>query len=119
MLLMGAVFQCLGPALTISAALAHRDPFVLPLEHKEEADDARRRFAGDSRSDHIALLKAFEGWQAAKREGRERNYCWENFLSVSTLQMMEDMRRQFLDLLSDIGFIDKSRGPQVSFLVYA
>jgi ATP-dependent RNA helicase DHX36 len=118
MLLMGAVFQCLGPALTISAALAHRDPFVLPLEHKEEADDARRRFAGDSRSDHIALLKAFEGWQAAKREGRERNYCWENFLSVSTLQMMEDMRRQFLDLLSDIGFIDKSRGPQ-SFNQYS
>jgi hypothetical protein len=29
------------------------------------------------------------------------------------------MRRQFLDLLSDIGFIDKSQGPQVSFLVYA
>ncbi|CAK9217506.1 unnamed protein product [Sphagnum jensenii] len=118
MLLMGAVFQCLGPALTISAALAHRDPFVLPLEHKEEADDARRRFAGDSRSDHLALLKAFEGWQAAKRAGRERNYCWENFLSVSTLQMMEDMRRQFLDLLSDIGFIDKSQGPQ-SFNQYS
>lgn len=48
MLLMGAVFQCLGPALTIAAGLAHRDPFVLPLEHKEEADEARRHFAGDS-----------------------------------------------------------------------
>lgn len=48
MLLMGAVFQCLGPALTIAAALAHRDPFVLPIERKEEADEARRLFAGDS-----------------------------------------------------------------------
>ncbi|KAG0570050.1 hypothetical protein KC19_6G135700 [Ceratodon purpureus] len=113
MLLMGAVFQCLGPALTIAAGLAHRDPFVLPLEHKEEADEARRHFAGESRSDHIALLKAFESWQEAKRAGRERNFCWENYLSSNTLQMMDDMRRQFQDLLSDIGFLDKSRGPQI------
>lgn len=65
------------------------------------------------RSDHVALLKAFEGWQEAKRAGRERNFCWENFLSSNTLQMMDDMRRQFQDLLSDIGFFDKSKGTQV------
>lgn len=47
MLLMGAVFQCLGPALTIAAALAHRDPFVLPIDRKDDADEARRHFAGD------------------------------------------------------------------------
>lgn len=64
-------------------------------------------------SDHIALLKAFESWQEAKRAGRERNFCWENYLSSNTLQMMDDMRRQFQDLLSDIGFLDKSKGPQV------
>lgn len=65
-------------------------------------------------SDHIALLKAFEGWKEAKRNGKERAFCWENFLSPVTLQMMEDMRMQFLDLLSGIGFVDKSRGPAVS-----
>ncbi|MQL71690.1 hypothetical protein Taro_003989 [Colocasia esculenta] len=48
MLLMGSVFQCLDPALTIAAALAHRDPFVLPINRKEEADAAKRSFAGDS-----------------------------------------------------------------------
>ncbi|KAM7505061.1 hypothetical protein LguiB_003965 [Lonicera macranthoides] len=110
MLLMGSIFQCLDPALTIAAALAHRDPFVLPINRKEEADDAKRAFAGDSCSDHIALLKAFEGWRDAKRGGNERSFCWESFLSPLTLQMMEDMRRQFIDLLSDIGFVDKSRG---------
>ncbi|KAG4204569.1 hypothetical protein ERO13_A04G054700v2 [Gossypium hirsutum] len=110
MLLMGAIFQCLNPALTIAAALAHRDPFVLPINRKEEADAAKRSFAGDSCSDHIALVKAFEGYKDAKRNGRERAFCWENFLSPVTLQMMEDMRNQFIDLLSDIGFVDKSRG---------
>ncbi|XP_071908513.1 DExH-box ATP-dependent RNA helicase DExH1 isoform X1 [Coffea arabica] len=110
MLLMGSIFQCLNPALTIAAALAYRDPFVLPINRKDEADAAKRSFAGDSCSDHIALLKAFEGWKAAKRNGAERAFCWENFLSMVTLQMMDDMRKQFLDLLSDIGFVDKSHG---------
>ncbi|CAA7390557.1 unnamed protein product [Spirodela intermedia] len=112
MLLMGSIFQCLDPALTIAAALAHRDPFVLPINRKEEADAAKRSFAGDSCSDHIALLKAFQAWKDAKRSGRDRAFCWENFLSPITLQMMEDMRMQFLDLLSDIGFVDKRKGPK-------
>ncbi|KAJ8754471.1 hypothetical protein K2173_005632 [Erythroxylum novogranatense] len=111
MLLMGCIFQCLNPALTIAAALAHRDPFVLPIDRKREADDAKRSFAGDSCSDHIALVKAFEGYKEAKRNRNERAFCWENFLSPVTLKMMEDMRDQFLTLLSDIGFVEKSRGP--------
>ncbi|XP_020972317.1 DExH-box ATP-dependent RNA helicase DExH1 isoform X3 [Arachis ipaensis] len=111
MLLMGSIFQCLNPALTIAAALAYRNPFVLPINRKEEADDAKRSFAGDSCSDHIALLKAFEGWKEAKRSGNEKQFCWDNFLSSVTLRLIDDMRLQFLNLLSDIGFVDKSRGP--------
>jgi len=48
MLLMGSVFQCLNPVLTIAAALAYRNPFVLPIDRKEEADAVKRSFAGDS-----------------------------------------------------------------------
>ncbi|GJN20838.1 hypothetical protein PR202_gb08264 [Eleusine coracana subsp. coracana] len=110
MLLMGSVFQCLDPVLTIAAALAYRNPFVLPIDRKEEADAVKRSFAGDSCSDHIALLKAFVAWKEAKRSGRERSFCWENFLSPMTLKMMDDMRNQFFDLLSDIGFVNKTRG---------
>lgn len=64
-------------------------------------------------SDHIALLKAFDTWKDAKRSGRARDFCWQNFLSPMTLQMMDDMRGQFLDLLSDIGFVDKAKGIKV------
>ncbi|GAB2253881.1 hypothetical protein Droror1_Dr00021690 [Drosera rotundifolia] len=113
MLLMGSIFQCLSPALTIAAALAHRNPFVLPLNKKEEADAAKRAFAGDSCSDHIALFNAFKGWKAAKRRGGDRPFCWQNYLSPMTLQMMDDMQKQFIDLLSDIGFVDRSKGLEV------
>ncbi|KAJ0876848.1 putative hydrolase [Helianthus annuus] len=115
MLLMGSIFQCVNPALTIAAALASHSPFVLPINRKEEADEAKRFFAGDSCSDHIALLKAFEGWKEAKKSGNEKSFCWENFLSVQTLKMISDMRLQFLDLLSDIGFVDKSKGANVRY----
>lgn len=64
-------------------------------------------------SDHIALLKAFEAWKDAKRSGRDRAFCWEKFLSPITLQMMDDMRNQFFDLLSDIGFVNKAKGIKV------
>ncbi|KAJ1384806.1 P-loop containing nucleoside triphosphate hydrolase [Sesbania bispinosa] len=110
MLLMGSIFQCLNPALTIAAALAYRSPFVLPISRKEEADAAKQSFAGDSCSDQIALLKAFEGWKEAKRSGNEKEFCWDNFLSPVTMRLIDDMRIQFLNLLSDIGFVDKSRG---------
>jgi ATP-dependent RNA helicase DHX36 len=32
-----------------------------------------------------------------------------------TLKMMDDMRNQFFDLLSDIGFVSKTRGVKVSY----
>ncbi|XP_074264204.1 DExH-box ATP-dependent RNA helicase DExH1 isoform X2 [Silene latifolia] len=112
MLLMGSIFQCLNPALTIAAALAYRNPFVLPIDRKEQADAAKRSFAGDSCSDHIALLKAYEGWKEARHNRTDKTFCWENFLSSQSLQMIDDMRKQFVDLLSDIGFVNKAKGPQ-------
>ncbi|CAI5507371.1 unnamed protein product [Closterium sp. Naga37s-1] len=110
MLIFGAIFNCLAPALTIAASLAYRDPFVLPLEKKELADAAKKEFSKDSRSDHITLLNAFEGWRVAKQQGLERRFCWDNFLSAPVLQMVADMRGQFLQLLSDIGFYDPRLG---------
>lgn len=47
-------------------------------------------------SDHLALVKAFNGWSAARRSGQERGYCSANFLSSSTMMMVNGMRTQLL-----------------------
>eukprot|EP00850_Spirogloea_muscicola_P021523 SM000252S09075 [mRNA] locus=s252:79854:86589:- [translate_table: standard] len=112
MLLIASLLGCLGPSLTIAAALSHREPFVLPVDRKEAADEAKRRFSLGTRSDHVALLQAYDGWMRAKRQGNERSYCWDNFLSQPALQMISTMRLQFFDLLSDIGFVDRVAGIQ-------
>ena len=99
--------QCLPSVLTIAAGMAYKDPWVMPLDKKQAADEARRRFAGESCSDHIALLTAYNEWKRMPAHVA-RDWCWRNYLSGNTLDMMRDMRRQFLQLLETIGFVDRA-----------
>ena len=59
-------------------------------------------------NDHMALLKAFEGQKDANRNGK----------SPVTLQMIEDMRMQFVDLFN-IGFVNKLMSANVSSLRFS
>ncbi|KAI2532073.1 DHX36 isoform 10, partial [Pan troglodytes] len=90
MILFGALFCCLDPVLTIAASLSFKDPFVIPLGKEKIADARRKELAKDTRSDHLTVVNAFEGWEEARRRGfrYEKDYCWEYFLSSNTLQIM-------------------------------
>ncbi len=104
MLVTAAALGCAPAAATVAAALAHRDPFLLPLTQRDAADAARRRLAGGAPSDHVALLRAHAGWRAAGRAGgaaAARAFAQRNFLSHATLGTMHAMRAQFLELLAD------------------
>ncbi|CAM6093452.1 unnamed protein product [Calypogeia fissa] len=104
MLLMGSVFRCLDPVLTIAAGLTTRDPFIMPMDKKDLATTAKLRFGREDSSDHMGLVNAYNGWQRAMYEGTAADYCWSNFLSFQTLQGMLSLRKQFCSLLSDAGF---------------
>ncbi|CAG9466338.1 unnamed protein product [Pedinophyceae sp. YPF-701] len=106
MILYAAVLRCLDPCLTVAAALSSRSPFVSPLDKREEADAAKRSFAGDQ-SDHLAVVDAFDAWEDVRRQGKgaERQFCQDNFLSMKALQGIADLRQQFRQLLLDAGFL--------------
>ncbi|ONM09236.1 DEA(D/H)-box RNA helicase family protein [Zea mays] len=115
MLIMGAVFRCIDPILTVVAGLSVRDPFLLPQEKKDVsllisaislAGTAKARFSAKDYSDHMALVRAYEGWKDAEREGSAYEYCWRNFLSSQTLQAIHSLRKQFSYILKDSGLID-------------
>ncbi|CAN6439906.1 unnamed protein product [Victoria cruziana] len=106
MLIMGAVFRCLDPILTIVAGLSMRDPFLLPQDKKELAGTAKSRFSAKDYSDHMALVRAYEGWKDADREGSAYEYCWRNFLSAQTFQAIHSLRKQFNFILKDAGLLD-------------
>ncbi|KAM8739930.1 putative ATP-dependent RNA helicase DHX57 isoform 1-T2 [Acanthopagrus schlegelii] len=106
LMLFGAIFRCLDPALTIAASLAFKSPFVSPWDKRDEANEKKQAFALAS-SDHLALLQAYKGWCCATKNGHQAGYlyCRENFLSWRGLQEIASLKRQFAELLSDIGFI--------------
>ncbi|CAL5379780.1 unnamed protein product [Camellia sinensis] len=110
MLIMGAIFSCFDPILTIVAGLSVRDPFLLPQDKKDLAGTAKSRFSAKDYSDHMALVRAYEGWKDAEREGSAYEYCWRNFLSAQTLQAIHSLRKQFSFILKGAGLLDADAG---------
>ncbi len=61
---------------------------LLCLQGKEKAADQRRRMlAGGTQSDHLMLVRAYQGWEKAQRRGDAQHYCFDNFLSQNTLKV--------------------------------
>lgn len=107
MLIFGCMLKCLDPILTIAASLSGRSPFMSPMEKREEATAARSKLAGNSKSDHMAVVLAYNGWLNAKTEGwsSENEFCSANFLSRETLLGIEASRADYLKILVDLGFL--------------
>nr|KAG5699673.1 hypothetical protein BaRGS_022071 [Batillaria attramentaria] len=80
LMLFGAIFRCLDSALTIAAALSFKSPFVSPFSKKDEADEKRKEFAVGN-SDYLTILNAYK--------------------------MLANLKQQYVELLSDIGFTHK------------
>ena len=109
LILLGVAFHVTDEALTIAAALASRSPFLSPHERRAEADASRRAFAqtDDGRSlqsDHLAVLRAYQSFDAASAGGEARYaFARERFLGIKTLQSIGSLKRQLLEALSTAG----------------
>lgn len=105
MIIMASIFSCLDPILTVAASLSFKDAFMVPLGKERLVDEAKKRFAGNTKSDHIMLVNVFSQWEEAvkKRDGNE--FCYANFLSWNTLKMLSNMRQQFAEYLHELNFI--------------
>ncbi|GAB0094943.1 putative ATP-dependent RNA helicase DHX57 [Sergentomyia squamirostris] len=106
LMLFGAIFQCVDSVLTIAACLSHKTPFVAPFSKRIEADIRKRELAVLN-SDHLTVLRAYQRWREANKRSRYSGRCFaeENFLSIPTLEMLVEIKQQFLELLVSIGFI--------------
>ena len=92
MLLLGGLFRCVQPVLSVCAALGYKSPFLCPLGKEAEANAAKRELAGDTNSDHAALVAALDGWQ------RERHrFASRHFLSANTLDYIARLRADLAD----------------------
>jgi ATP-dependent RNA helicase DHX36 len=109
MLVTGVVTKCLDPTLTAAACMSSRDPFIVPTGMRDEAQRARRAFC--ERSDHLAVLRAYQEWRAIiAEEGMDSACRWarDNFLSVQGLQTLTSLRAQLLNELTRTGLVAAS-----------
>ncbi|KAF6137404.1 hypothetical protein GIB67_036441 [Kingdonia uniflora] len=133
MLIFGAIFKCVDPILTVVAGLSVRDPFLMPFDKKDNAklnlshimheqenvlkflapfqlaESAKLQFSRQGYSDHIALIRAYNGWKDIENEKSRYEYCHTNFLSAQTLKAIDSLRKQFFFQLKGTGLIDEDQ----------
>ncbi|EPQ60243.1 P-loop containing nucleoside triphosphate hydrolase protein [Gloeophyllum trabeum ATCC 11539] len=108
MLILGTIFQCLGPVLDVAACLSCKPLFLNPMDKREEATQARIRFATGN-SDLLTDVHAYNECARLRSEGKSagaiKAFCDENFISPATIREITTLRQDFLSALSEIGFI--------------
>ncbi|KAG1828430.1 P-loop containing nucleoside triphosphate hydrolase protein [Suillus variegatus] len=111
MLVLGTVFQCLDPILTVVACLSSKPLFLNPMNNRDEATKAKLRF-GEDKSDLLTDVNAYSECMSLQSGGKShkalRHFCEENFISATTIREITSLRHDFLSSLSDLGFIPRS-----------
>ncbi|PCH34268.1 nucleoside triphosphate hydrolase protein [Wolfiporia cocos MD-104 SS10] len=114
MLVLGTIFKCLGPVLTIAACLSSKPIFLSPMDKRDEANRARSCFARGN-SDLLTDMHAYEECSRLRNEGKSqsaiKSFCEENFISPSTVRDITSFRQDFLSSLSELGFIPRDTKP--------
>ncbi len=92
--------------LIIAAGLSIQDPRERPLDQKEAAATAHRKF-NDPRSDFIALLNIWNAvhdqWEKLRTQNARRKFCRQHFLSYLRMREWQDLYSQLHDALDSLG----------------
>lgn len=92
--------------LIIAAGLSIQDPRERPLDQKDAATAAHKRFA-DARSDFLTLLNIWnavhEQWETLRTQNQRRRFCRANFLSYLRMREWQDLHAQLHSALEDLG----------------
>ena len=92
--------------LIIAAGLSIQDPRERPLDKKDAAAAAHKRFA-DPQSDFLTLLKIWDAvhdqWERLRSQGQRRKFCKAHFLSYLRMREWQDLHAQLHGALEDLG----------------
>lgn len=100
MILLSSIFSCVDPITSVAASLTFKNAFYAPLGKEKMVDRIKYEFSADTKSDHLMMSNVIEQWRNFKGRGYENNFCRDNFLSISILNQLENMKKQFSDYLA-------------------
>ncbi len=106
LLLAGRQYHCLQEILIIASALSVQDPRDRPLDKREAADTAHKRFA-DPQSDFLAYIKLWAWFREAVAHKKSNRLlaeqCRKNFLSPMRLREWYELHQQLHAQVSEMG----------------
>ncbi|XP_058987315.1 ATP-dependent DNA/RNA helicase DHX36-like [Musca domestica] len=106
MILMAALFRCLDPITSAAAGISFKSPFYTPLGLEKKVDNIKRDLAQNTKSDHLLIHNVIKSYRTACDQGRDMNFCYNNFLSKSTVSQIENMKKQFAEILRNSSFLE-------------
>lgn len=115
MIVLGVIFRCLDPMIILGAAANERSFFLHPLEQRATVDKIKKRFAGQSGSDHIMLLKAFsEARSVSARGGWDaHDFLRAQFISHGAFKNIDRTANEIVNILAETGLI-KNQNPEMT-----
>ncbi|XP_050431299.1 ATP-dependent DNA/RNA helicase DHX36 isoform X2 [Adelges cooleyi] len=105
MIILGVMFSCLSPIMTIAASLNFKDPFFCPVNKEQQCREIRKEMDEGHQSDHLMVTRAMSKFLQAKQSNRGWDFCRENFLMFNTMNMLHELKSQYARYLCDLGFI--------------
>jgi ATP-dependent helicase HrpA len=97
----------LAEVLVIAAGLSVQDPRERPVDQKEAAEQAHRRFANPD-SDFLSLLSIWNAYhdefERLKTQSLVRRFCRSHFLSYTRMREWVDIHAQLEDALENVDF---------------
>ncbi len=94
--------------LIIAAGLSIQDPRERPLDQREAADAAHKRFS-NPQSDFLALLNIWDAvhdqWESIRTQGARRKFCRQHFLSYTRMREWQDLHAQLHGALENVATV--------------
>ncbi|KYO33304.1 putative ATP-dependent RNA helicase DHX30 isoform D [Alligator mississippiensis] len=109
-IVLASIYRCLHPLLIIVSCLT-RDPFSSSLQNRAEVDKAKAILSRESGSDHLAFVRAVEGWEEVlrRRDSWARdNYLQDYCLYAPSLRFINGLVKQFSENLYEAFLVPSS-----------
>lgn len=105
MVIWSFILGCARVASNFAVAMSYKSPFVLPSEsQRKAAEQAKVHISRGSESDQITIHYALETMHQSRNQGSLHDFCRRNFLGMSTIQMISDLRKNLFRELVTLGF---------------
>ncbi len=109
MLIFGTLFKVLDKILTIAASLSSKSPFATDMDNSHQAEAAHKAFAHPT-SDFLTICNVWDAYHRCKKTSvNVRRFFETNYLNRAAFIEIEETRKQFIQLLTQIGFIDSTK----------